>query len=170
MRDGAFMFIPADQPPAAAPLAGDDDQRQLAHFLATHNAECPLCGYNLRALTSPRCPECGRELRLTVGLAAPYLRAWIVLAAATCAAGGTGLFFMLMIAVAGWPRVWGSAVKTFFMNASLIYFMCGVPAAAAVLLARRRLMRLPTGRQWLLAWAAVAATSLAMLIFAGLIN
>ena len=163
------MFNPAEQPPAAAPPA-DEDVRQLVHFLATHDAECPLCGYNLRALTSPRCPECGRELRLTVGLAEPYLRAWIVLAAATCAAGGTGLFFILMIAVAGWPRVWGSAVKTFFMNASLIYFMCGVPAAAAVLLARRRLMRLPTGRQWLLAWVAVAATSAAMLVFAGLVN
>ena len=30
--------------------------------------------------------------------------------------------------------------------------------------------RLPTGRQWTLAWAAVAATSAAMLVFAGLVN
>ncbi len=36
----------------------------LAAYLATHDAPCLGCGYNLRGLAEPRCPECGREATL----------------------------------------------------------------------------------------------------------
>ena len=159
-----------EQPPARSHAADNGDTAQLVDFLATHDAACPLCGYNLRFLTAARCPECGRELRLTVGLTEPHLRAWITLTAAECTAGGTGLFFILMVVANGWPRVWGSTLKTFFMNASLLYFMFSVPVAAAALLTRRKFVKLPSGTQWALAWVAVALTSAAMIAFAGLVN
>ena len=71
--------VPA--PPAA------DESAELVRFLADRDVPCPLCGYNLRGLTMPRCPECGRELRLSIGLTEPYLRAWVVLAAAVLVLG-----------------------------------------------------------------------------------
>lgn len=36
-----------------------------------------MCGYNLRALATPRCPECGESLRLSVSVVEPRLGPWI---------------------------------------------------------------------------------------------
>ena len=154
----------ADEP------AGVPETRLLTEYLATRDAACPLCGYNLRGLTSPRCPECGRRLRLSIGLTEPYLGAWVLMAAATCAAGGTGVFFTLMVAAAGWPQVYGSEAKTFFLNIALLYFMASIPVAVAVVVARRRLMRLKTDAQWTIAWFFVATTCCAMLVFAAVVT
>jgi len=161
----------ANGPPETnpAPRAADDTAGLVA-FLAGRDVPCPLCGYNLRGLTSPRCPECGRELRLSIGLTEPYLRAWIVLAAAACAGGGTGLFFVMMIARAGWPSTFGSPVRFFVMNCSLIYFILTIPVAVVVLVTRRRLLRLPAHLQWLLAWLAVAGATAAMIGFAAVVR
>lgn len=35
----------------------------LTTYLATHNAPCPNCGYNLKGLKTDTCPECGRILQ-----------------------------------------------------------------------------------------------------------
>ena len=166
------MSAPAETSPVPGPAAEGprNDAALLAEFLATRDAACPLCGYNLRGLTGARCPECGRRLRLSVGLSEPYLGAWVLLAAATCAAGGTGVFFTLMVAAAGWPRVFGSGVKTFFLNIALLYFMFSIPVAVAVLVARRRILRVPIDWQWSLAWFFVATTCGAMLVFAALVT
>lgn len=43
------------------------DHEMLLDFLRDHDAACPVCGYNLRALTIPVCPECSHGLTLTVG-------------------------------------------------------------------------------------------------------
>lgn len=53
------------------------DRVDLASFLAEHDAPCPVCGYNLRALLTDRCPECGRHLVLAVGTTEPKLGAFI---------------------------------------------------------------------------------------------
>ena len=58
------------------------DVIRLVEFLATRDAPCPLCGYNLHGLTRDICPECGRQLQLSVGLTDPFLRAWVILAVA----------------------------------------------------------------------------------------
>ena len=155
---------PADEPHASS------DVRLLTEFLATRSATCPLCGYNLRGLTSPRCPECGRRLRLSVGLTEPYLGAWVLLAAATCAAAGTGVFFTLMVLTNGWPTGGGSEMERFFLSAALLYFMFSIPVAAAVLVARRPILRLKTDWQWTIAWFFVAATCCAMLVFAAVVT
>ncbi len=46
---------PADPPPGV-----------LAEFLATRDAPCPRCGYNLRGLSASRCPECNTEIQLGI--------------------------------------------------------------------------------------------------------
>jgi len=45
----------------------------LTAYLATHDAPCPGCKYNLRGIQQPQCPECGRVLTLEE-LLAPSLR------------------------------------------------------------------------------------------------
>ena len=43
---------------------GMSDTDPLITYLATHDAPCPGCGYNLRGLRSGVCPECGKQLTL----------------------------------------------------------------------------------------------------------
>jgi len=38
----------------------------LVEYLREHDAACPVCGFNLRALTRPVCPECRHALVLAV--------------------------------------------------------------------------------------------------------
>ena len=64
--------MPAD----AGPILTDDDKALIAH-LATRDAPCPNCGYNLRGLQSTACPECGQQLTLRVGLVEPKLFLWL---------------------------------------------------------------------------------------------
>lgn len=51
----------------AAPPTTTRAQDLLLDFLSDHDAACPVCGYNVRALTRPVCPECKQELTIAVG-------------------------------------------------------------------------------------------------------
>lgn len=67
----------------------------LLEFLREHDAPCPVCGYNLRALTRPVCPECGQTLSLAVG--APNLRlGWLMAAVAPGFFSGIAAVFVLI--------------------------------------------------------------------------
>lgn len=57
----------------------DEEARRdfLREFLAERDAPCPMCDYNLRALTDDRCPECGSEVEVKVGLTEPRLTGFI---------------------------------------------------------------------------------------------
>ena len=46
-------------------------------YIRDNDAECPVCGYGLRALTTPVCPECGVEFELGILADDPVLRIWI---------------------------------------------------------------------------------------------
>lgn len=68
------------------------ERLDLATFLATQDASCPVCHYNLRGLLKDRCPECGRHLILTVGTTEPKLGAFILgLIGLSCGLGFCGL-------------------------------------------------------------------------------
>ena len=150
--------------PSPAGTAADDTTGVVA-FLRDRDFPCPLCGYNLRCLTTPRCPECGRELRLTIGLVDPFVRAWITLAAASSASAGLGVFFALMLLRAGWPDRGRLSVA----NCVIVYFIATIPLALAVLVARRRFMRLRSAVQWRMALAMViVSVGLMAVLFATL--
>src|SRR5215208_5792469 len=91
------------------------DQAALLEFLRDRDVACPLCHYNLRALTSPRCPECGRELRLSVGLLEPRQGAWLTAQIAVSAAAGIGVLAIVSLSMYGWPN---AARRQWLMNAS----------------------------------------------------
>ncbi len=50
----------AEPPPA-------DSDKLLLEYVRDRDAPCPLCGYNLRNLSTPTCPECREALSLAVG-------------------------------------------------------------------------------------------------------
>ncbi len=67
----------------------------LLEFLRDHDVVCPVCGYNLRALTRPVCPECRQELVLTVGVRRLGL-AWLFVAIAPGFFSGIAACFVLI--------------------------------------------------------------------------
>lgn len=71
----------------------------LIDFLREHDAACPVCGYNLRALTRPVCPECKQALVLTVG-AARFPIGWLLAALAPGFFSGIAACFVLVPIVA----------------------------------------------------------------------
>src|SRR4051794_13410385 len=75
--------------------AGSRAQEMLLEFLREYEAPCPLCGYNLKALTRPICPECGQELVLAVGAARVRL-GWLFAAIAPGFFSGIAAIFVLV--------------------------------------------------------------------------
>lgn len=71
----------------------------LRAYLADRDVSCPMCGYNLRGLTSARCPECGEAIELRVGLAEPKMGAWIGGLIGLSAGLGFCLFSLLLVAL-----------------------------------------------------------------------
>jgi hypothetical protein len=70
-------------------------QQMLLEFIREHDAACPVCGYNLKALTRPICPECGQELVLAVG-AAQLRFGWLLVSLAPGFFSGIAAFFLLV--------------------------------------------------------------------------
>jgi hypothetical protein len=67
----------------------------LLEFLREHEAPCPVCGYNLKALLRPVCPECGQPLVLAVST--PPLRlGWLLAAVAPGFFSGIAAIFTLV--------------------------------------------------------------------------
>ena len=138
------------------------DHAMLIEFLQQRAAACPLCGYNLHKLESPRCPECGRELKLTIGMVQPYLSAWIALLIVACASGGFGLVCIIIPLKDGWPQ-WQHHYD--LLNAAFIFHMLMVPTATLVMLLRRKLLRLARATQWTLFAAVLTVCFLMFTLF-----
>ena len=77
------------------PAAGGRAREMLLEFLREQEAPCPVCGYNLKALTRPVCPECGLELVLAVG-AARLRFGWLFAAVAPGFFSGIAAVFVLV--------------------------------------------------------------------------
>jgi hypothetical protein len=140
------------------PSATEEDL--LLAYLKDRDAACPLCGYNVRNLTIPRCPECGRELRLHVGLADPFLAAWILSMTAVALAAGAGLFFTPFVIAYGWPED-----EPWSFNLAIGVCIAAIPVMLITVVARRGFMRLERRLQWLLAAGAAVISASAFVTF-----
>lgn len=138
--------------PTAESARPDDDLIELARFLHRRDLACPLCASNLRDLTSRYCPRCRRELCLSVGLAEPYVRAWVAMTSALCAMAGIGMWVLLMICKAGWPRS-----ESGLFQLSIVVFLASIPLAILGIVKRKRMLRMPRGGQAALALTAIVA-------------
>jgi hypothetical protein len=95
MDEAADQVEQAPQGPTTALAAAGDAREMLLAFLRQHESPCPVCGYNLKALTRPVCPECGQELVLAVG-AARLRFGWLFAAVAPGFFSGIAAVFVLV--------------------------------------------------------------------------
>jgi len=72
----------------------------LTQWLAEHDEPCPICGYNLRALTAGACPECAAPLRLGVTSPQQLLGPWLLAIIACSLALGFDGVVTTMITIA----------------------------------------------------------------------
>ncbi|HVT79783.1 MAG TPA: hypothetical protein VHM90_03930 [Phycisphaerae bacterium] len=139
-------------PPTVSPPQGVDLQAFTLAYLEAHDAECPACGYNVRALQVPRCPECGAAVVLRVtNFQTGYTAAWILATLATALAGGIGCFLVAVLLHERLPRRTPWAIV-------FSYFIANIPASLLLLFCRRWLVRLPGPLQWIGAALITAAT------------
>jgi hypothetical protein len=141
-----------EAPPSAPPTLRPRDI-MLLDFLREHDAACPVCGYNVRALTRPVCPECKQELTLTVGAAGVAggggrLRiGWLFAAVAPGFFSGIAAIFMLVPIVG--RAVFGDGVLMVMPIAMDVFGWCS--GIFAIILAskrtRSRFLALPHARQ-----------------------
>jgi len=165
MNEGVDQVAEAPQAPAAKGA-----EELLLEFLREHEAPCPLCGYNLKALTRPMCPECGQELVLAVG-AARLRFGWLFAAVAPGFFSGIAAVFVLVPIVVV-TAVGNGKPPLRFIAVDAFGWCSGV---FAIILAanRHRFMAQPIARQrwWALGiWLAhVAALGLFLMAALGFI-
>lgn len=141
------------------------DQDQLRLHLATRDAPCPRCGYNLRGLTGTVCPECAQELRLSVALSEPRLGPYLAAIIGLSMAAAPPTVILVAVGILVLTRNGGPSGRESWMF--VWWPMIGAVVAWVLLreLAGRR------GRVWFLKlrlpWAAAAvAWALAIVPFA----
>jgi hypothetical protein len=149
------------EPTITAPSAPFDPDAFTLAYLMANEAECPACGYNVHALSSPRCPECARPLRvMVVTTQGGYSLAWVILTVAASLAAGVGLFVAVILVREGLPPVsdWRTLV--------LLYYLTNLPLPLLCLMFRRLFIRL-RAFQWLvtLPFLAFSALMFALLLF-----
>ena len=120
----------------------------LKQFLATRDIPCPVCGYNLRGISSAKCPECGRSLELRVVSGDLRVTAWLVaLLSAALPLGASALFSIIGLSVSiqtGFKFPHNTRLVVIFLLLCALYST----TLLLVLRGRRRIWKLPQPRQW----------------------
>jgi hypothetical protein len=148
------------EPSLLAATSPTADTAILIDWLRDRDVPCPLCGYNLRHLTSPRCPECGQELCLAVTAVEPFLKAWITLAASAAASAGVGVLMLVLVARVGWP-----GEDEPLLDISICLFIAMIPVAGFIFYRRRKLLKLARSTQWTVAIICIAMFAIALTMF-----
>src|SRR5215813_4584570 len=92
------------------PAQKDDSQTTnrslLLAYIAANDVACPVCGYNLRALTSDTCPECGQQFGLRVGSASVRFGLFLLLLAPLIMQAGMASLFLIIMLTEPWRPRW----------------------------------------------------------------
>ena len=143
----------------------NDDAQDLRNYLATRDAACPSCGYNLRGLTSDRCPECHQEIALRVSLVEPRLGLFLIGVVGWALGAGFSVLLLMYGGIAIMRYGNPSPGDPFF----LILLTGGVAQGSVLLcllICNRRIRRWRTLPRALLAVSGFAASLANVLIFA----
>ena len=128
----------------------------LRAFLATHDAPCPVCGYNLRGVTLSICPECESPIELGVASNNTYLGAWLL----ALLAFAMPLSFDILVGglmLVGVIMNGAENAEAVFLLVSLLILTLGCVGMLWVLIARRSdWLRMARKRQWEIAWGIFA--------------
>lgn len=142
-----------------------NDLDALREYLATRDAACPSCGYNLRGLTSDHCPECHQEIALRVSLVEP--RVGLFLVGVVGWAMGAGFSVLLQIySVIAFIRFGSFGPNDLFFQIPLIGGLIQGSVLLGLLIFNRRVRRWSTLPRALLAVSGFAASLANVLIFA----
>jgi hypothetical protein len=163
MNRSAEQFTQVDRPATTSRA-----QELLLDFLREHEAPCPLCGYNLKALVRPVCPECGQELVLTVGAARVRL-GWLMTAVAPGFFSGIAAVFLLVPIVA--RLIFGDGRMSWPLLPVDLFGWCSGVFAIVLAVKRHRFLALSrAGQRW---WAVgiwlVHVAALGLLILIGFV-
>jgi hypothetical protein len=153
--------------PSPAPPAGDE--QALFDWLATHDAPCPVCSYNLRALREPRCPECAARLFLAVGTEDMAIGPWLLAVVALAMAMGFDTVVALIMTVGLVLERPSSPADLRDVLLLLATFAFGAGACGAMLLRlvrrRRHWRRSERRRQWRTACTVFVTVAAAHAVF-----
>ncbi|MDF1809250.1 MAG: hypothetical protein P1U42_06105 [Phycisphaerales bacterium] len=124
----------------------------LREYLDTHDAPCPICGYNLRGVVLVNCPECDAPIELTVGSSQLQLGAWLTAILAFAMALGfdliIGMLLVIPVVITG-----GEDDAVLFLAGSLTALGLGCIGMLWVLIANRSAwMKKARRTQWKIAW------------------
>jgi hypothetical protein len=133
-------------------LPRDPPPELLREFLATHDAPCPVCGYNLRGVTLTICPECESPIELGVSSNNTYLGAWIwaLLSFAMPLSFDiiVGSLMLVGVVMSG-----AENAEAVFLLISLLTLTLVCVGMLWVLIVRKNdWVRMPRKRQWEYAW------------------
>ena len=142
-------------------------QELLLEFLREHEAPCPLCGYNLKALVRPVCPECGQELVLAVGTP-PLKLGWLLAAVAPGFFSGIAAVFVLIPIVA--RLIFGDGRMSWWLNGLDLFGWCSGAFAIVLGVRRHRFMAMSRSAQrwWALGIWFVHVAALGVFVLVGM--
>ncbi|MFM9995766.1 MAG: hypothetical protein ACKVU4_08200 [Phycisphaerales bacterium] len=154
------------EPVQAAATPPSRADQMLLDFVREHDAACPVCGYNVRALTRPICPECATELVLAVGAARLRLE-WLLATVAPGFFSGIAAFFVLIPIVLRY--VIGDGRWSYSLIALDLFGWCSGLFAMMIAARRLRFIAQPRARQrwWAIIIRAVHVAALGLFILFG---
>jgi len=133
-------------------LPREPSPQMLRAFLASNDAPCPVCGYNLRGVTIEVCPECECPIELGVASNNAYLGAWLLALLSFAMPLSFDLLIGLMMIVSSIMSR-GEMPETVFLMIALTTLSMTCIGMLWVLVARKRdWLRMARRKQWRLAW------------------